>query len=171
MIPLNTVYGSAGSATFSKCDAYRYILERGPVGDYINFIMLNPSTATHEQNDPTIRRCISYALDNGFLALRITNIFALRATNPKELYKHSDPVGPWNDSAIRSVAEKAKMIVCGWGNHGNAINDRADHVVNLLDGLPLHVLKVTKNGDPGHPLYLKRDIKPFRWKGDSRGGL
>ena len=66
--------------------------------------MLNPSTATEVQNDPTVERCERRARALGFGAFRVTNIFAFRATDPKVMRAEADPVGPANDAAIRDSA-------------------------------------------------------------------
>ena len=58
--------GATGrKAHFSRCGRYRYALERtfsGAGGDgSVLLVMLNPSTADAEQDDPTIRRCQGFA--------------------------------------------------------------------------------------------------------------
>jgi hypothetical protein len=58
--------GIESSAWYSECMAYRYVLRRS-WRSYSNrrlvFIMLNPSTATEEQNDPTVARCQKRAMN------------------------------------------------------------------------------------------------------------
>lgn len=49
--------------------------------------MLNPSTADAEIDDPTITRCIGFAKSWGFGGLMVGNLWAYRATDPKELKK------------------------------------------------------------------------------------
>jgi hypothetical protein len=152
-----------GDATFSKCGKYRYSLVRaflhpGPKGPCA-FIMLNPSTATAEVSDPTVRRCEGYARAWGHDSLVVLNIFAFRSTDPKALYKEADPVGPDNDRYIRHYAKKAAMIICAWGAHGKHLG-RGDKVLGPLLEYGPHYLKMTKKLDPAHPLYLKADLKP-----------
>jgi len=72
----------------SDCELYRYMLirewdENLPRTD---FIMLNPSTADEYEDDATIRKCISYAKSWGCGSVRVMNLFAIRATNPKYIY-------------------------------------------------------------------------------------
>src|SRR5579862_6928056 len=109
-------------ATFSPCGKYRYLLWRHFTGDAIgrmlNMVLLNPSTATAEVNDPTVSRCCERAKSWGFDSLFVTNIFAWRSTNPSVLTDLQDPVGPENDDVLVSSAKSAAMVVCGWGNHG-----------------------------------------------------
>ncbi len=128
------------------------------------FLMLNPSTATEQVLDPTVRRCIGYAQGWGYDRLEVLNLFAMRSTKPLQLYLEDDPVGPGNDEAILKVASKSSLIVCAWGLHGK-LNGRGEQVKATLieEGLELNYLKLTKDGQPGHPLYLKKDLKPITW--------
>lgn len=149
-------------AVFSDCDAYRYRLWRtwDARKPPLVFCMLNPSTATAEQDDPTIARCTERARRLGYGGLEVINLFGLRSTDPKALYGHADPVGPDNDSAILSAAERGNLI-CAWGNHGK-LRGRDKAVLKLLRiaGLPALALKVSKDGHPSHPLYLPYDLEP-----------
>ncbi|RVK60561.1 DUF1643 domain-containing protein [Sinorhizobium meliloti] len=149
------------SAILSECGAYRYRLERQWDGDKpkIAFLMLNPSTADASQDDPTLRRCISFARAWGFGGLIIGNLFALRSTDPKALYDHPDPIGPDNDQHILAIAKSARKIVCAWGTHGN-LHDRGREIAERLEFFDLFALKVTADGQPGHPLYLAADTQP-----------
>lgn len=126
--------------------------------------MLNPSTADHRRNDPTIARCETRARDLGATAYRIVNLFAFRATYPQDLRHASDPVGPGNDASIRRAASWADLLICAWGVHGT-LHGRGDAVARLLraTGRPIHHLGLTKSGAPRHPLYLKRCLKLDIW--------
>ena len=155
-------WNEVGNATFSPCGAYRYSLTRGwdSGKPAVNFLMLNPSTADAEQDDPTVARCSERARRLGHGGLEVVNLFALRSTDPKALYGHADPVGPENDSAILSAAEQGN-VVCAWGNRGE-LRGRDKAVLRLLRaaGLPVLALKVSKDGHPSHPLYLSYDLRP-----------
>src|SRR3954470_11499675 len=85
------------SAAFSSCMTWRYRLTRywGP-GSMLPFVMLNPSTADDEVDDPTIRRCMGFARREGLGGIVVANLYALRATYPKSLALHPDPDGPGN---------------------------------------------------------------------------
>ncbi|MEE8167104.1 MAG: DUF1643 domain-containing protein, partial [Myxococcota bacterium] len=98
-----------------------------------NFLMLNPSKADHKKNDPTVTRCIGFAQRWGFGGLYVTNAFAFVSTDPKELKKVDDPVGPDNDHAIRAVAEMSEMVVAAWSDLAT-LNDRAEKVLTMLNG-------------------------------------
>ena len=103
-------------ATFSTCGRYRYTLTRiwgEPDGERAAFILLNPSTADAEKDDPTIRRCIAYARAWGFVGLEILNLFAWRSTDPHNLRMVPDPIGPMNLANIHAVTRSTPTIVCG----------------------------------------------------------
>jgi hypothetical protein len=153
-------------AIYSPCEAYRYELTRvwDRAGQKALFVMLNPSTATEVQNDPTVERCERRARALGFGAFRVTNIFAWRATDPKVMRAQSDPVGPENDEAIAAGAQWADRIICAWGSHGAHLN-RGAAVERLLrvTGLPLWHLGLTQAGAPKHPLYIAYAQQPEPW--------
>ncbi|WP_373086304.1 DUF1643 domain-containing protein [Sneathiella sp.] len=158
-------YFAHSGAEFSSCGDYRYRLwRRWADGPMVTFIMLNPSTADATRNDPTIERCHRRAVDMGFAALDVVNIFAFRATDPKELKKSPDPVGPENDAALLSSTASAKMVVCAWGGHGHH-RHRHEEICHLLNdtGITPYVLSLTAAGLPGHPLYLSYRRTPFVW--------
>jgi hypothetical protein len=121
MITRSFQKGDAASvAVYSDCERYRYSLTRvwNDAGSRALFIMLNPSTATEVQNDPTVERCERRARALGFGAFRVLNIFAWRATDPRDMRAAADPVGPENDSAILDSLPWADSVVCAWGTHG-----------------------------------------------------
>lgn len=157
-----------GGATFSTCQQYRYTLTRewGEGGLTVNYVALNPSTATAEESDPTITRLVrrSIRLNRGFTRLVVTNIFAWRSTDPNNLLKVEDAVGPDNDEVLQVTARSADLVVCGWSGH-RAARWRGPAVKALLQntGAKLHVLKLNDDGSPCHPLYLKYELEPFEW--------
>jgi hypothetical protein len=144
---------------------YRYILQRtwGDPKDLVMYLMLNPSTATEIENDPTVERCQRRALSMGYGSFVVTNLFALRSTDPKALYESNSPIGEYNDKYILEYADKARMVICAWGNHGNYMR-RGSEVVDKLSKLyseKLHCLKITKIGNPYHPLYVSYKTTPI----------
>jgi hypothetical protein len=155
----------SSSALFSDCKKYRYTLVRefDFKDGMLNFIMLNPSTATEEFNDPTVSRCENITIGLGFKYMAVTNIFAFRATDPADMYKMGiDAIGLNNDSAILDIAKRSKMIICAWGNHGEFL-ERGNKIRELLqkNKISIHALKLNAGGHPAHPLYLRKDLKPF----------
>lgn len=152
-------------AVFSSCRKWRYALGRIWDKDrpYAVFIGLNPSTADEVEDDPTIRRCIRYAYDWGYGGVHMLNIFAFRATDPRDMKAAADPVGNYNDTYLLNYATRPNtgVVVAAWGAHGTFM-DREKTVKELIQ--PLHCLSITKDGHPGHPLYLKKDLKPVLYK-------
>ena len=157
---------AASTAVYSPCERYRYLLTRtwDAAGPKALFVMLNPSTATEVQNDPTVERCERRARALGFGAFRVTNIFAFRATDPKVMRAVADPVGPGNDAAIRDSVPWADRVICAWGTHGAHLErGRAVEALLRSTGVPLHHLGLTKDGQPKHPLYIGYDVQPMPW--------
>jgi hypothetical protein len=131
----------------------------------LTVIMLNPSGADAEFNDPTIHRCQRRAVALGYSSMEIVNIFAYRSTDPDVLRWATDPIGPANDAAIKSAAGGANMIICAWGSRRfPLVHARQLSVLAMLKDLPLYVLSVNSDGTPGHPLYLPYKTKPYPWR-------
>ena len=123
----------------------------------MTFVMLNPSTADAERDDPTIRRCIGFARGWGYGRLEVVNLFAYRAASPRELFSATDPVGRANERFLASATDD---VVVAWGNHGR----RADWKLRkaAAHGRP-RCLGITALGEPMHPLYVpgRRQLCPF----------
>jgi len=167
MITRTHTKGDAPStAIYSPCEAYRYALTRtwDTGGKRVLFVMLNPSTATEVQNDPTVERCERRARTLGFGAFRVCNIFAYRATDPRVMRAQVDPTGPANDTAILEGADWADTVICAWGTHGEHLS-RGPQVETLLraTGKPLFHLGLSKAGHPKHPLYIAYAHQPKVW--------
>jgi len=152
-------------AIFSRCRTYRYTLWREWDlfnKNYAMFIGLNPSTADEVNNDPTVRRCIDYAKRWGYGAMCMMNAFAFRATDPTVMKAHPTPVGRKNDHWLKEMARDAGIIIAAWGLHGLHQN-RQEKVLKLIQQ-PIHCLTITKDGIPGHPLYLKKSLTPVLFR-------
>jgi hypothetical protein len=147
------------AAVFSPSRAYRYQLSRTwGTASSLTWIMLNPSTADALTDDPTIRRCTGFAKAWGYGGLTVVNLFALRATDPRELTVHARPVGNDNDWFIRDAVHHFALPVAAWGAHPMA-RARGAEVAAMLDaaGIRLTCLGTTKAGHPRHPLYVRAD--------------
>lgn len=151
-------------AHISDCGLYRYRLWRHidqsliePPKGTCTFVMLNPSTADGETDDPTVRRCRAFARDWGYETLCIVNLYAYRATDPAELWKISDPVGPLNDHILGLAFGSADLLIAAWG-----VNAKPDRVAEILSlpHPPRLCLGHTKDGHPRHPLYLNAGATP-----------
>lgn len=155
-------------AIFDSTREYRYVLVRrwNDNKPNIAFLMLNPSIADENKDDPTIRRVIRYAKDWGYGMVFILNLFAYRSTDPAQLKKTPDPVGLDNDHYINYISHNVAYIIAGWGTKGNYLN-RATNVIRRLSPThKLYCLQETKEGHPQHPLYVKSDVvpQPYGWQ-------
>lgn len=145
-------------AVISDCGLYRYLLRR--VWDHrlprLLVAMLNPSKADAEVDDATIRALYRLCRALGFGSFEVINLYGLRATDPDELAKAADPVGPGNDSVASTAINRCDMVVCAWGAHPMA-GARAQSMVEAIRRKrPLaYCFGTTKAGAPKHPLYLK----------------
>lgn len=149
-------------AVFSPCQTYRYLLVRRwqPGLPLVVFIGLNPSTADDVCNDPTIRRCMSFARSWGYGGVGMINLFAFRATQPSDMKRAVDPVGPANDAWIRCVTHDAYVVVAAWGTQGG-FRARCCEVAGWVENL--YCLGLTKAGYPRHPLFVRRDCTLLRY--------
>lgn len=167
MIEREHLKGDAASvAVYSDCEAYRYSLTRvwDETGEKGLFIMLNPSTATEVQNDPTVERCERRSRALGYGAFRVLNIFAYRATDPRDMRRAEDPVGPENDAVLLQGLDWADRVICAWGTHGEHLG-RGPEVAALLKGTGRELLHLglSKAGHPKHPLYIGYKVQPQVW--------
>lgn len=160
------------SAVISECGRYRYSLTRDWSDEPRSvFVMLNPSTADALKDDPTIRRCTAFARDWGHGSIEVVNLFALRATDPVELLRATDPVGPDNDDYINAAFSRAAFVVCAWGAHSMAVRRvKTVREIAASRGTVLNALRVTKSGAPSHPLYLPRGLRAEPWRPPRRKG-
>ena len=143
---------------------YRYLLTRDlrslltlEAPRRVLFCMLNPSTATANTDDPTIRRVIRFAAREDATELAVVNLFGARATDPRELPAFDDPVGPDNDAVIEQQAADADLIIAAWGVlPAKAPKERAQTVLDMLTRhADVHRLgEPTAAGHPRHPLHL-----------------
>lgn len=148
------------ACNFSACRRYRYTLEHviDPLMHAsqprpIMWIGLNPSTADENQLDPTLRRIRAFSQGWGFTAFVMTNLFAFRATDPRDMKREPSPVGPANDVLLELTADRCGMIVAAWGAHGYHM-DRDVEVMKLIGVGRMSCLALTKAGAPKHPLYI-----------------
>lgn len=149
-------------AVIDPMGIYRYSLWRewDTNAHRLAFIMLNPSLADEITDDPTLRRCISFAQSWGYGSLEVVNLFGYRASRPTILKQITDPIGPENDRYLKQAVDLADKIVLAWGNQG-ILKNRAKVVLHWLDGFEsLYCLGITQTGNPRHPLYVKGNTKP-----------
>ncbi len=154
------------TASFDVTGQYRYSLSRHwqAKGPHAVFVMLNPSRADAERDDPTIRACMQFAQRWGYGGLTVVNLFGYRTPEPKVLTTVDDPIGADCDRTLLAAASTADRIILAWGNWGTLLGrDRA--VLDLLQPYAdrLYCLGVNRTAQPRHPLYIKRTTVPQRW--------
>lgn len=160
------------TATVSECGKFRYDLTR--VWDRskprLMWLMYNPSTADGAEDDPTIRRVVGFAAKFGAGGVVVGNLFAYRATLPKDLRRATDPVGPECDSYLRRHAVESRIVVAAWGSLAATgkrpmLRARPPRVRQMLDeiGAKVFHLGLTTAGHPRHPLFLPKDAPLTRW--------
>lgn len=152
-------------ARLSEDGRYRYLLWRSwdMTLPTMTFVMLNPSTADADMDDPTIRRCIGFAKRDGCGELVVVNLFGYRTHDPKVLLEAMDagvdPFGPDQDEVMgTALNQHSGPLVAAWGAHGAA---RA--AMHKLPDIPMVCLGTTKSGAPRHPLYVKGDQPLVEW--------
>lgn len=161
-------------ADLSDDGRYRYWLGRFWADTRVMslaFIMLNPSTADADDDDPTIRKCVGFARRLGYTGVSVFNLYAYRATEPRDLAaarrRGVDVVGPENDERLRTMLVSRMRAGCGvvaaWGAH--APDARVREVLAMPGSRALCTLGLTTKGVPRHPLMLGYEgatLKPLR---------
>lgn len=160
-------------ATFNAERTKRYHLwrtldGRGRPEQRVVFVMLNPSTADEEEDDPTLRVCMGYGSRWGYGRLDVVNLHGWITPKPAELRRKVRESGfldePDNLAHVLRVVEGAGLVVCAWGPNGAFLNRDIAVCKRLTDaGTRLHVLELTKNGHPHHPLRLRSTLAPSPW--------
>lgn len=149
------------TAIISDDGLHRYLLERvwNESGGLMLFIMLNPSTADANRNDPTIRRCIEFAKRGGYGGIAVVNLFSLRTPKPSELVGVLNGVA-WQRHFMQAV-QSAVICVAAWGSHKIAKQSPAMKIIQRMNHL--WCLGATKDGSPRHPLYVRGDVPLMRY--------
>lgn len=164
-------------ALISPCGLFRYYLVRRWDDDHgeLRWCMLNPSVADADTDDPTVRKCTGFAKRWGFGSIRIVNLFAFRATNPRDLLKANDPVGPDNAQHLEEILRTP--VVVAWGGSlpkSMIAREIVKSVTRLAErNVPTPTnpwawwcLGRTKGGEPRHPLMLSYDTAREPWPGE-----
>lgn len=143
---------------------YRYRLSRiwDMTAHALPIIMLNPSTADHELDDPTIKTCMRFARRDGFGGINVANLLARRSPHPSTIlaYKRmgDDVNGPENDQAIRDMFENARHnglpIWAAWGNGGLNHPERLRFIAGLARETQVEIVHAGLSNVemPKHPL-------------------
>ena len=106
------------TAVISECGRHRYRLTRTVESESsaltlgrVLYVMLNPSTATAETDDATIRKCKGFARRWGFRELEVVNLFSFRATKPKDLWASAERNTTLSDYHILAAVADADRVV------------------------------------------------------------
>lgn len=170
---MSDLFAIQRAALISSGGLYRYTLSR--IWDanlpLLVFIMLNPSTADGEKDDPTIRKCIGFAQRWGFGGFIVVNLYAYRATKPQSMWAAErsgiNIIGPDNDDHILEACVQAKMVLLAYGAHEKA-RERGEDVGRMLHsqniGYRVHTLGLTDAGQPRHPLFVPYKVQPQLWR-------
>lgn len=177
---MKTITETAGTliegrvAIFDEDKLYRFFLsiiwdQRLPM---LVALMLNPSTADHLKNDPTVERICRRAAVMRLGGAIILNAFAWRETDRLKMLEVDDPVGELNDRFITDTLLQAKAcgwkVLAGWGNEG-AHRGRSARIARMLreSGVQAFCVHLCANGEPGHPLYVAYDDPLLPWPPNS----
>lgn len=146
-------------ARLSPCLNYRYSLTRvwDDSKDRVCWVCLNPSTADASQDDLTVTKIVGFSKLFGYAGFELVNLFSKRSTQPGELLKPGDHVGPEGDASLWAAASSLPLILA-WGSWGHKFPERVTEVLRMLQlgtgKMPVHCLGITKDGHPKHPCRL-----------------
>lgn len=162
---LKEIIFSESTAELSEDKRYRYKLTRiwDKSKKMVCFVGLNPSTADEAENDPTVWKLVRSADSWGYGGIVIVNLFAVRTPSPQQMLREEEPIGVKNDETLRAAADNAAYdkVIAVWGDDGGHKN-RGSEVKKLFR--QLWMLEVSQSGNPRHPRFLPRDVRPKIWK-------
>lgn len=158
----------------SEDNVYRYAIGRAwdpeptdpwdTVRPTFSVTAINPSKARHDVPDPTLDKLVFYAKQEGCGSLLLRNLAAYSSTDPDELTRVHDPVGPRNDEVL-AIDPLFALRVAAWGNFPSKrvreLLKRSMGIVKMCT--TLHVFGLNKTGEPKHPLYLKNATRVVPW--------
>jgi hypothetical protein len=143
----------------------RNVLEPASGAGVVLWVLANPSVANQTELDPTLTRCERFTRAWGFAEMRVVNVRAWIATDPKAVPKDDAvAIGFHNGAHIIENARTAQLVVCGWGKLGGSAGLRCLQLLRDEKMNP-HALRLNGDGSPAHPLYLPGSLKPFPMDG------
>lgn len=168
------VIEEAGETWLSPCERYRYLIKKPLPGKasaprkVVGFCMLNPSDGTATVKDPTLGRVYEFAAREGGTVAMVGNLFNWRSSEPTDLLRVNDPVGPDAEAALERLAVESDLLIVAWGSKFRF--DRRPPPIGGRDAAVLEILlshreevyclaRTMVSGQPGHPLYLRGDTK------------
>jgi len=133
-----------------------------PRTGFILWVLNNPSTADGTTDDPTIRRLWAFTRACGYNAMHVANTNCYRSTEPKDQLRPPEDILAANDEWLANLHKHSAMTICAWGDR--ALPDLVERAVKILHAIgPLYALRVTRAGNPQHPLYLSGSTVPQLW--------
>ena len=128
---------------------------------------INPSTATPDKLDPTLKKVEKIAMHNGYDSFIMFNVYPKRDTVFENLEKCID-----NNVHIKNIEHINRIMseytqIDIWVAFGNHIYDRDYLSVcfkDIFNHLPQNRIQwfatgINKSGTPKHPLYQKKTAK------------
>lgn len=157
-------------AVISPDGVYRYRLDRhvGGTGPVYAFFGVNPSTADADTDDATVRKWRGFCRRLGARRFIVGNVFALRATDVREIGRHPHPIGgDWRHHVDQIIAEADVLVPC-WGSTDKVPASLRSHFdttlgILLTSGKPVKCWGHTASGDPRHPLMLAYSTRLQDW--------
>lgn len=157
--------------TFSHNHAYRYALGTKGKRTLLCF-GVNPSTASPDETDPTIKNVLKFAEKHGFDSYIMLNLSPERATKPNDMSaEKSLQAEADNFETIRGVfqhlAQQQDEITI-WAAWGTLITKRVYLKESLCEiarqsknynSKWVKMGKLSKDGHPHHPLYLANELE------------
>lgn len=176
VLPAGTalVVEEVGETWLSPCERYRYLLTKPLPGKasaprkVVGFCMLNPSDGTAITKDSTLGRVYEFAAREGGTVAMVGNLFNWRSSEPTDLLRVADPVGPDAEAALERLAAESDLLIVGWGSKFRY--DRRPPPIGGRDARVLEILlshreevwclgRTMVSAQPCHPLYLRGDTK------------
>jgi hypothetical protein len=164
--------GVRGSAIFSADGKRRRWFCRpiSMASKRVGLMMLNPSDADADDNDPTVTRCVGFAEREGAGSLEVANLSDYIETDSKKLDGLAR-LGVLSDLNTRHYQRHVlgcDLVICAWGAHPWARGKLA-LILSQLTGcndirlMGYRCLGKTKTGAPNHPLYLPASKPLENW--------
>jgi hypothetical protein len=146
-------------AKFSIDKKHRYELSRhwDLSKSDILFIMLNPSIANEDIDDPTIKRLISFTREFRHGGFFVANLFTYITPYSKTL-DTSIGLTKLNLKTIKNLVNKVDEVIYAWGNSIKEPQELKNLVKNPK------CFGKNLNGTPKHPLYLSSNSKLIKFR-------
>jgi hypothetical protein len=161
--PWDSQYRVSAILDDTKQYRYQFSCEWGDSGRFVTFVMLNPSVGNQEQEDATLKKCVTYAKRWGYDGLNVVNLFAYISPEPTELKHQVDPIGPDNNRHVLEAIQNSEKVIAAWGQsiRTGFVKTRIRETLELLSSVDVYTLELTVCGEfPKHPLYLRGDLTP-----------